>query len=75
MVKNITKSGNSASITLDIALLELIRAKIGDPVNVNVHNGSIVITPARPGFSDSEVEAAAKEVFSRYRKTFKKLAE
>ena len=30
MIKKITKSGNSAAITIDAALLEMIHAKIGD---------------------------------------------
>lgn len=75
MVKKITKSGNSAAITLDLALLELIHAKIGDKVNITARNGSLIITPDNVGFSDENIDEAADEVFSRYEKTFKKLAE
>jgi antitoxin component of MazEF toxin-antitoxin module len=75
MIKKITKSGNSASITLDLALLELIRAGIGDAVDVNVINGGIFILPVRVGVDRDELDAAAREVFKRNAKTFKKLAE
>lgn len=75
MVKKITKSGNSAAITLDAALLELIHAKIGDRVNVTVRNGSLIITPDNVGFSDESIDETAGEIFTRYRETFKKLAE
>jgi antitoxin component of MazEF toxin-antitoxin module len=75
MVKKIIKSGNSGAITLDRALLELIHAKIGDEVSVHVRNGSLIITPMNVGFTDDEIDEAAGEVFSRYSKTFKKLAE
>lgn len=75
MVKKITKSGNSAAITLDAALLEMIHAKIGDKVNITVRNGSLIITPENVGFSDEDIDDAADEVFTRYDKTFKKLAE
>jgi antitoxin component of MazEF toxin-antitoxin module len=75
MIKNITKSGNSASITLDLTLLELIRAKIGDQVNVTVSNGSIILTPVNVGFERAEIDKVADELFRRHAKTFKKLAE
>ncbi|MBX3474824.1 MAG: hypothetical protein KF754_10605 [Planctomycetes bacterium] len=75
MVKTITKIGNSAGITLDKALLELIHVKLGDQVAVSVRNGSIVITPANVGFSEEEISDAAGAIFKRYGKAFKKLAE
>jgi len=75
MVKTISKIGNSAGITLDKALLELLHVKVGDQVTVTVRNGSVIITPANVGFSDEEVDKAADVVFKRYEKAFKKLAE
>ena len=75
MIKSIRKSGNSASITIDNTLLELIHAKIGDKVNVTVRNGSLIISPVNVGFTEDEISEAAAAVFKRYRKTFKKLAE
>lgn len=74
MVKKITKSGNSASITLDFALLELIRAKIGDQVNVTVHNGSLVITPVQIGISSDELKASVARFRKRYDSVLKRLA-
>ena len=75
MIKKITKSGNSAAITIDAALLEMIHAKIGDQVDVSVRNGGLFVLPVNVGFEKEELEAAAKEVFKRNAKTFKKLAE
>ena len=75
MVKKITKSGNSAAITLDAALLEMIHAKIGDQVHISVRNGGLFVLPVNVGFERGELEAAAKEVFKRNARTFKKLAE
>lgn len=75
MVKTISKIGNSAGITLDKALLELLHVKVGDQVTVTVRNGSVIITPANVGFSDEDIDKAAGEVFNRYDKAFKKLAE
>lgn len=75
MVKTLSKIGNSTGITLDKAVLELAHLKLGDRVIVSVRNGSIVLTPANVGFSDAEVDKAADEIFSRFDKAFKKLAE
>jgi antitoxin component of MazEF toxin-antitoxin module len=74
MIKNITKSGNSASITLDMTLLELIRAKIGDQVNVSVHNGSLVITPVQIGLSQEQRSNAIARFRKRYDVVLKRLA-
>jgi antitoxin component of MazEF toxin-antitoxin module len=75
MVKTIGKSGNSGSITLSKALMELMHVEIGDQVAVDVVNGRLIVTPVNLGFSDDEIDAAAKQVFTKYAKTFKKLAE
>jgi putative addiction module antidote len=75
MIKTITKSGNSASITIDKAILELLNLKIGDKVVLTASNGMLKISPANVGVPDDELETAAREVFKRYDKTFKKLAE
>ena len=49
MTKTITKIGNSQGLMFDAALMDLARIKVGDQVNVTVHEGgSIVLTPVRP---------------------------
>jgi antitoxin component of MazEF toxin-antitoxin module len=46
MIKTITKIGNSKGIIFDAALLELAGLKVGDKVNVTVHQGgTITLTP------------------------------
>ena len=75
MVKTLSKIGNSTGITLDKAVLELAHLKLGDKVTITVRNGSIVLTPANVGFSDEEIDKTAGEIFKRYDKAFKKLAE
>lgn len=75
MIKKITKSGNSAAITLDLALLEMIHAKIGDQVDISVRNGGLFVLPVNVGINREQLDAAAGKVFKRNAKTFKKLAE
>ena len=49
MHKKLTKLGNSQGLVFDAALMELARLKVGDDVNVEVHEGgTITITPLRP---------------------------
>ena len=48
MVKTITKVGNSHGVIFDAALLELAHLKVGDEINVEVHEGgTITLTPIR----------------------------
>ena len=50
MIKRITKVGNSQGIMLDAALMDLARLKVGDEVNVTVHEGgAIYLTVAVAG--------------------------
>jgi antitoxin component of MazEF toxin-antitoxin module len=45
MVKTITKIGNSQRMMMDAALMDMARLKVGDEVNVTIHEGgSIVLT-------------------------------
>jgi antitoxin component of MazEF toxin-antitoxin module len=75
MVKVITKVGNGAAIRLDKAILELLHLRIGDEVVVTVRDGQLVVTSANVGFDDQTLDRAADEMFTRYKKTFRKLAE
>ncbi|MCG3183297.1 MAG: hypothetical protein ICCCNLDF_01392 [Planctomycetes bacterium] len=75
MIKKITKSGNSAAITLDLALLEMIHAKIGDQVNVTVHNGNLVISPVNVGLTEKQRTDAVARFRKRYSSVLKRLAE
>jgi len=75
MIKIITKVGNSAGLILDAALLELAHLKLGDKVNVEVHEGgTITLAPIRPQVSPEEFRAALGDVVRDYRDTLKKLA-
>ena len=75
MTKTISKVGNSQGIIFDAALMDLARLKVGDQVNVSVHEGgSIMLTPIRIGPPKAEVMAQIKKAAKDYRKTLRKLA-
>jgi antitoxin component of MazEF toxin-antitoxin module len=75
MTKTITKVGNSQGIMFDAAIMEMARLKVGDQVNVELHEGgTITITPLRPRVSREEVSRAIKATLKDYARTMKKLA-
>jgi antitoxin component of MazEF toxin-antitoxin module len=75
MTKTISKIGNSQGIIFDTALMDLAHLKLGDEVNVEVHEGgTITLTPIRPRPSKQEVSRVIKETMKDYRRTMKKLA-
>lgn len=75
MIKTITKVGNSQGIMLDAALMDLARLKVGDQVNLTVHEGgAIYLTPVRPVITPEETTRAIKKVMKDYGRTMKRLA-
>jgi antitoxin component of MazEF toxin-antitoxin module len=75
MIKSITKIGNSQGIVFDAALMDLARLKLGDQVNVTVHEGgAIYLTPVRPVISREEISKSVQSVMKDYARTMKKLA-
>jgi antitoxin MazE len=47
MITKVQKWGNSQGLRLSKELLADVRIDVGDAVEVTVHDGSLVITPAR----------------------------
>lgn len=75
MLKSISRIGNSQGLIFDAALLELAGLKLGDQVNVTVHEGgSITLTPVRPKIAAADAAAAARDLIGRNRELFKRLA-
>ena len=75
MIKRITKVGNSQGIMLDAALMDLARLKVGDEVNISVHEGgAIYLTPVRPVVTPEEAGALAKDIIGKNRELFRRLS-
>jgi antitoxin component of MazEF toxin-antitoxin module len=75
MVKTISKVGNSQGIIFDAALMELAHLKVGDEVNVELHDGgTITLTPLRSQPSRADVSKVIKATMKDYARTMKKLA-
>ena len=75
MIKAITRIGNSQGIIFDATLMDLAHLKVGDEVNITVHEGgSIVITPTRQKKTPEEFSALVRETAKNYGKTLKRLS-
>lgn len=75
MIKNFTKIGNSQGLIFDTALLELAHVKVGDAVNIEVHEGgTMTLTPIRPRASREDISRVVKSTMKDYARTMKKLA-
>jgi antitoxin component of MazEF toxin-antitoxin module len=76
MIKSITKIGNSKGIIFDAALLELANLKVGDKVNVTVHEGGtitlvpdvVTVTPEKARSKAAQLISANDELFNRLSK-------
>lgn len=74
MVKVITKIGDSQGLIMDQALLDLAHLKVGDQVNIEVHDGgTVTITPLRPRINPRTVEDVVAKVVKDYASTLNRL--
>jgi antitoxin component of MazEF toxin-antitoxin module len=75
MTKTIAKVGNSQGLIFDAALMDLAHLKVGDQVNVTVHEGgAIVLTPVRRAIEPPRAAATARRLIRKNRGLFKRLA-
>ena len=76
MIKHLKKVGNGNALFLDKALLELVGLEEGGEVQVTVHDGSLIITPANPHLVAQELfDATLDSVVKKRRKVLKRLAQ
>ena len=75
MIKTITKVGNSQGIMLDAAIMDLARLKVGDQVNLTVHeSGAIHLTPVHPVVTPEAASSSAKAIISKNSELFRRLS-
>lgn len=75
MIKTIRKMGNSQGLIFDQTLCELTGLKVGDEVNVVVHEGgTVTLTPIRRQADPATVSQTIRSTVADYGKTLKKLA-
>jgi len=75
MTKKITKVGNSQGIMFDAAIMEMARLKVGDQVNMELHEGgTITLTPIRPSIDPKKASVTARRLIRKNSELFKRLS-
>ncbi len=75
MIKRLKKVGNSNALILDKAIMELVGLMENGEVQLTVHNGSIIVTPANPKQVDRDkFEACLDRVTAERREVLRRLA-
>lgn len=75
MIKTITKVGNSHGIIFDAALMDSAHLKLGDKVNVEIHDGgTITLTPMKGSIDAETAATAAKRIIAKNSELFRRLS-
>jgi len=75
MIKTISKVGNSQGLIFDATLMDLARLKVGDELNVTVHEGgTIVLTPLRSAIDAKKAATTARRLIKKNSALFKRLS-
>ncbi len=76
MVRTLTKIGNSCGLIFDRTLLDLTHLKLGDEVNITVHDGgSVTIEPAREMITPQRAAELTKELVEGNSELFRRLSQ
>ena len=76
LIKKLAKQGNSYSLIIDKALIELLDIDADTPLQISTKDGvSLVITPIREEMIEKSVEQKLKHFKKKYGKALKRLAE
>jgi antitoxin component of MazEF toxin-antitoxin module len=75
MLKHLSKVGNSSALVLDRTLMELVDLTPGAAVDIQVHDGALVIRPLSQRQRQETVAEASEAIMDRFAETFRKLAQ
>lgn len=76
MIKTISKIGNSHGVIFDATLMDLAHLKLGDQVNVEVHEGgTITMTPLEvPMICAEKAAVTARRLIKKNTELFRRLS-
>ena len=74
MTKKLVQHGNSAALTLDKPILELLNVTMDTPLEITTDGRSLVISPATSR-SEEEFRISLDRINERFAPTLKRLAE
>ena len=75
MIKTITKVGNSQGIIFDSTVMDLAHLKVGDQVNLEIHDSrTICITPMHSPIAAKTASATARRLIGTNSELFRRLS-
>jgi antitoxin MazE len=74
MVKTLQKHGNSLALVLEKPVLELLNINAETPLQIQISNGSLIVTPVHVGIPDTEVADSLARLRPRYKRMLDNLA-
>lgn len=75
MIKNFVRHGNSWALVIDRPILDLLKIRPEDPVEITTDGSTMTISPVSATDRKARVAAARGKVNARHKKAFEKLAE
>lgn len=73
LIKKVTRVGNSAGVTIDQAVMNLVGWEIGTEVEFRIEGEQIILSPHRFA-TDAEAKAAGEKVVKQRRALLERLA-
>jgi putative addiction module antidote len=76
MIKQLKKVGNSNAVIIEKPIMELLGLQENDELQLTIHNGSIILTPANPKPVDMvRFENSLNRVVSERREVLRRLSQ
>jgi antitoxin MazE len=75
VIKNFVRHGNSWALIIDRPILELLKIRPEDPVEITTDGSAVIISPIASTDRKTRVGTARAKVNARYKKAFERLAE
>lgn len=74
MAQTLQKQGDTFALILDETLLQALNISAETPLNVEVSNGSLIVTPASSDISEAEALDALARLRPHYKQMLENLA-
>lgn len=75
MIKNFVKHGNSWALVIDRPILDLLKIRPEDPVEITTDGSKVIISSVAVSDRKARIRDARRKVNARHKEAFKKLAE
>jgi antitoxin component of MazEF toxin-antitoxin module len=75
MIKNLVRHGNSWALVIDRPILDLLKIRPEDPVEITTDGTTMIISPVAATDRKARVATARAKVNARHKKAFERLAE